>query len=352
MASQRIDYRTAQRGQAAALERIVDHLRRDAEALPAADLLSGEASVVFAGMGASYAASALPVSLLSRAGVRATREIASEMRGAASPEHTVVVGVSQSGRSPETVEFVERFPVHARLVLTNVAGAALSEVVDRPLDLGSEQDSYASTIGYTGTLVGLTVLAQRLLGASPEQAVAVWDGIGTVVSRFEEVSAPVVAAVAESARTVVAADVVASGASRAASEAGALLLREVCRVPSSALVTRNYLHGEMESAGATLHVVVGDGRERRLARTLADAGHLTLLVTTEETQVVDDVYPTPLAGGPLHVLALPQVSAPVRVLLETVVLQQLAGALAEVRDVEIEDFVFEHDDTKIGGVVQ
>lgn len=352
MASQRIDYRTAQREQAAALERIVARLGSASAALPASGLLSDEDSVVFVGMGASYAASALPVSILSAAGVRASREIASEVRGARGGERTLVVGVSQSGRSPETVEVVEQFPLAARLVLTNVAGAALSDVAERPVDLGSEQDSYASTIGYTGTLVGLTVLAERLLGASADQAVAVWDGIGPVVSRFEEASAPVVAAVAESARTVVAADVVASGPSRAASEAGALLLREVCRVPSSALVTRNYLHGEMESAGSTLHVVVGDDRERRLARTLADAGHLTLLVTTEEAGAPDDVYPTPLAGGALHVLTVPQVALPVRVLLETIVLQQLAGALADVREVEIEDFVFEHDDTKIGGMVQ
>lgn len=354
MASQRIDYRAAQQGQAAALERIVSRVWSQLEDPARVHRRIDGESVVFFGMGASYAACALPVAILSAAGVRASREIASEMHaGLVVPPDTLAIGVSQSGRSPETVEVLLRFPVDERCVLTNVAGAALSAVTDLGYDLGSEQDSYASTIGYTGTLVGLAMLAEHLLGATAPGVALAWQGIGDTLAAVEQQTAPVVAAVASASAAAVAADVVASGPSRAASEAGALLLREVCRVPSSALVTRNYLHGEMESAGATLHVVVGDGRERRLAQTLADAGHTTLLVTTATDHAADPgSYPIPSAGGALHLITLPRASKPVQVVLETVVLQQLAGALAEVRSIEIEDFVFEHDDTKIGGMVQ
>ncbi|WP_217629139.1 SIS domain-containing protein [Sanguibacter gelidistatuariae] len=326
--------------------------------LPGGDRRPGDASVVFFGMGASFAACAVPVAILAAAGVRATREIASEMHaGLAVPANTLAIGVSQSGRSPETVEVLRRVPADRRCVLTNVAGAALSDVTGLSYDLGSEQDSYASTIGYTGTIVGLAMLAEHLLGATAQDAAAGWHGIGSTLSAVEKETAPLVAAVAQASAGVVAADVVASGPSRAASEAGALLLREVCRVPSAALVTRNYLHGEMEAAGDTLHVIIGDGRERRLARTLADAGHVTLLVTTADAAAatdtaMTDTYPIPAAGGALHLITLPRVSMPVRVVLETLVLQQLAGALADARDIEIEDFVFEHDDTKIGGMVQ
>ena len=240
-------------------------------------------------MGASYAAAALPVRLLGAAGLPARREIASEVVPGGVGAARAVVGISQSGRSPETIAAVGAWPAERRWSLTNVAGSALAEVAGpRAVDLGSEPDSYASTIGYTGTLIGLTMLARTTSGASVDAAHAEWHGIDTAVRRLEEAAAPVIAVVADlathpaSGTPAIAADVVASGASRAASESGALLLREVCRVPSSAVVTRNYLHGEMESAGGTLHVVLGADREVRLARSLAAAGHPTLLLTSAD----------------------------------------------------------------------
>ncbi|NEB76904.1 sugar isomerase, partial [Streptomyces sp. SID14478] len=129
-------------------------------------------------------------------------------------------------------------------------------------------------------------------------------------------------------------------ASRAAAEETALLLREVPRMPAAASATRNYLHGEMESAGNTLHVVLGDGREIDLAHSLSGAGHLTLLVTTE------DVAP----GPDLAVVRIPGTAPAARVVLETVVAQELVRVLSAERDVPIESFVFANDDTKEGGV--
>jgi glucosamine 6-phosphate synthetase-like amidotransferase/phosphosugar isomerase protein len=353
MASQRIDYHSAQRGQAAALGRIVgrvheqlggDETRPGAWRIPAG-------GVVFVGMGASYAASMLAVTRLLAAGIAARREIASEMPSdAGACTGALGFGISQSGRSPETVEALSRFAEADRRVVVNVAESALTEIAPHTIDLGSEQDSYASTIGYTGTLVGLAMIADRLLGATPDECAAAWGDIEATVRAFESVTAPIVGDIANSAARVRSADVVASGASRAAAESGALLLREVCRIPSSALVTRNYLHGEMESAGDTLHLILGDGREHQLARQLAKAGHLTVLVTSQ-TAAATSAH---LAKAPstLRVIPLPAVDARVRVVLETIVLQQLAGDLADARGISIEDFVFEHDDTKIGGMVQ
>ena len=46
-----------------------------------------------------------------------------------------------------------------------------------------------------------------------------------------------------------------------------------------AMSTRQYLHGSMESAGDGVHVVFGDSRELDLAATLVEAGHQVVLVT-------------------------------------------------------------------------
>ncbi|MET4225409.1 fructoselysine-6-P-deglycase FrlB-like protein [Oerskovia enterophila] len=338
MSAQRIDYREAQLRQPEALVRVAAHVAGQLASRTVPDLstLVAGAVPVFLGMGASCAAAALPVALLNAGGRPSVREIASETDQATDRTGTVAIAVSQSGRSPETIEALRTFPV--RWAVVNVAGSSLAEVAgDLAVDLGSEPDSYASTIGYTGTLVGLTILARATLGTDPLVAASEWDGIDRLVESLEADQAAPLRALADAAATITSVDVVAAGASRAASEAGALLLREVCRIPSAAVVTRNYLHGEMESAGGTLHVVIGDGREVRLAHTLADAGHPTLLVTTQ------DVEP----AGHLRVVRLPAVSEPVRVVLETVVLQRLASSFADARGVAIEDFVFEHDDTKV-----
>ncbi|WP_448061763.1 hypothetical protein [Cellulomonas hominis] len=77
-----------------------------------------------------------------------------------------------------------------------------------------------------------------------------------------------------------------------------------------------------------------------LARSLAGAGRTTLLLTTADVP----------ADGDLHVLQLPHVPAAVRVVLEVVVMQVLAAALAAERGLEIESFVFANDDTTQGGV--
>ncbi|MDX6347998.1 MAG: hypothetical protein QOF84_2788 [Streptomyces sp.] len=330
-----IPYLAGRAAQPAALERVA---ARVSEQLASSALPSDIRRPVFVGIGASHAALALPLRLLGEDGIATRRELAGDLGpGPVLADADLVIGVSQSGRSTETLEALGQVARQRRAALVNASPSPLSEVAAHRIDLGGEPDSYASTIGYTGTLLGLTMAARALTGHTPGQITAEWAGIGAQLEAHEQAVGAVVDEVAALAAGAVAADVIAAGAARSASEAGALLLREVCRVPATALVTRNYLHGAMESAGQTLHVVIGDGREIELARTLAEAGHLTLAVTSAA-----------LSGGKrLYVARVPEdVPLPVRTVLETVVLQRLAAALAATRGVEIEDFVFHNADTK------
>jgi glucosamine--fructose-6-phosphate aminotransferase (isomerizing) len=340
MPGERIPYLDGRAAQPAALERVATRVAEQLSDVAAgSDVFASCTRPVFVGMGASHAALALPLRLLSDGGLLARQELASEVRSEIRfADADLVIGVSQSGRSPETVAALALVPEERRAAVVNVMPSRLADSVGHRVDLGNEPDSYASTIGYTGTLMALAMIARTMLGRPPAEIAGEWAGIADVLARHEAVLAPVVDEVAERGGRVVAADIVASGAARSASESGALLLREVCRVPASALVTRNYLHGEMESAGETLHVVIGDGRELELARSLAGARHLTLCVTS--AAVEPDEH--------LHVVRIPEgVSLPVRTVLETAVVQRLAGSLAQARGVEIEDFVFNNTDTKI-----
>jgi glucosamine--fructose-6-phosphate aminotransferase (isomerizing) len=155
------------------------------------------------------------------------------------------------------------------------------------------------------------------------------DHLGEVGKQAEDTVDVLVEGVADS----VAADVVGAGASLTAAEEGALMLREACRLPAAAYETRQYLHGPMESAGRTAHIVLGDEREAALALQLADAGHRVL-------------YVGPCAAPVPHV-EIPRLAPVARAIVENVVLQRLVVKVAAARNVPVGEFVFSMDDTKV-----
>ncbi|MFD7836427.1 SIS domain-containing protein [Streptomyces sp. NPDC059761] len=340
MSGSRITFIEGQAGQGAALARIAARVRTRLTSPEYAALRTARRPL-FTGIGASYAALAVPVQQLRAAGVVAQRVLSCEIEtGTAGFDTDCLIAVSQGGRSSETIAAL-RFaaPGITKTALLNVVPSPLGALADLTVDLGNEPDSYASTIGYTGTVVALDLVAGAIAGRRQDP----WGDIAEQTAAVHRQAAEVVAGLRERGARCIASDAVAAGASRASAEEGALLLREVVRMAAAASATRNYLHGAMESAGNTLHLVLGDGREIELARSLAAAGHLTLLLTTAEA---DPAEPS----DSLSVIRLPAVPDAVRVVLEAVVLQELVAQLSAARGVPIESFVFANEDTKQGGL--
>lgn len=337
MSGSRITFLEGQAGQGAALARIADRVRTQLASPELAGLRAAERPL-FTGIGASYAALAVPVQQLREAGIVTQRVLSSEIEtGTAGFDTDCLIAVSQGGRSSETIAAFEcTAPGITKTALLNVVPSPLGDLADLTVDLGNEPDSYASTIGYTGTVVALDLIAGAVAGRGGDP----WGDIAEQTTAIHSQATEIVAGLRERGARCIASDGVAAGASRASAEEGSLLLREVVRMTAAHSATRNYLHGEMESAGNTLHLVYGDGREIELARSLAGAGHLTLLMTTAEVESADS----------LSVVRLPEVADAVRVVLETVVLQELVAQLSAERDVPIESFVFANDDTKQGGL--
>ncbi|MFD5142177.1 SIS domain-containing protein [Streptomyces sp. NPDC058401] len=337
MSGSRITFLEGQADQGAALARIADRVRTQLASPELAGLRAAERPL-FTGIGASYAALAVPVQQLRDAGIVTQRVLSSEIEtGTAGFDTDCLIAVSQGGRSSETIAAFEcAAPGITKTALLNVVPSPLGDLADLTVDLGNEPDSYASTIGYTGTIVALDLIAGAVAGRAGDP----WGEIAEQTTAIHAQATEIVAGLRERGARCIASDGVAAGASRASAEEGALLLREVVRMTAAHSATRNYLHGEMESAGNTLHLVYGDGREIELARSLAGAGHLTLLMTTAEVEPADS----------LSVVRLPAVADAVRVVLETVVLQELVAQLSAERNVPIESFVFANDDTKQGGL--
>ncbi|WP_431279549.1 SIS domain-containing protein [Leifsonia poae] len=288
---------------------------------------------VFVGIGASLAAACAAVWELRSRGIHSWRLGAGDLP-LPFPESThPIVAISQSGRSAETLAVLESVAPELRLAVVNTEPSPISQIASS-IALGNLADSYASTIGYTATVAALGMLADAWDGGRIDPA---WFGLHETFARVEAQLADRVDALAELFRTVASSDFVGAGPAVGSAEAGALLFREVARIPATGMSTRQYLHGSMESAGGGVHVVFGDSRELDLATTLSEAGHHVILISGEPVD----------STATLHVVQVPKLPAAQRAVIEALVMQLLVGAVAAVRGIEVEEFVFHNEDTKV-----
>lgn len=331
-----IAYEQARRGQAEQLGVAIARIREQLDRWDAEGALRGPGPVMV-GIGASHAASCAPVWALRKRGIAAWRISAGDVPVPYPLTEHRIIGVSQSGRSAETLDALASVPPERRLAVVNSAPSPITELVTDSLTLGSLRDSYASTIGYTATLAALGMLADRWDGGGIDPG---WDELPAAFARFDEGIATTIDRAVGLFDGVPWADFVGSAPAVGSAEEGALLLREVARIPATAMSTRQYLHGSMESAGGGVHVVFGDRREAGLARTLLDAGNRVVFVTRQE--VADEPG--------LAVIRLPRMPAAQRAILEAAVVQSLAGGVAQARGVPIEEFVFHADDIKVAPI--
>lgn len=292
---------------------------------------------IFLGIGASLAAASAATWAMRERGIDAWRLGAGDTPLPLPAGDRVYIGVSQSGRSTETIAGLESVEPHRRLAVVNAHPSPLSELVDSAITLGNIPDSYASTIGYTATLVALGMIAEAWDGGEID------PGWRTLPQAFDALGIASDSALDTAAGAFIdasVADFVGNGTSIGSAEAGALLFREVARISASSMGTRQYLHGAMESASEhSVHVILGDDREHELAGTLGEAGHRVILITATPFRARDNVA----------VITLPQRSTTQRAVLEALIMQSLVERVAALRGVEIEEFVFHNDDTKTVG---
>ena len=314
---------------AAAAETIAEQVRSASEA----GVLRAPAPI-FIGIGASLAACAAAVWTLRRRGFGAVRLNAGECPLPFPKSSAPLIGVSQSGKSSETLAVLESIDRSQRVSVVNAKEAPIAAISSTNISLGDIPDSYASTIGYTATLMALGMIAEvwgdGAIGADwPTAAAAARQLEAWLSARIDGLVAPLVRA------SYV--DCAATASSLGSAEVGSLLLREVARLPATGMSTRQYLHGAMESAGPGAHILFGEAREIELARVLARAGHQTIVVSP------DAVSEEPR----LRHIALPRHAPAQRPILEAIVMQTLAVHAALARGLDPDAFVFHNNDTKV-----
>ena len=332
----------AMRAQPEHLELARTTVGRSLDAAVLAPWRPGE-TVGIVAMGASSHSGHALVAVLAGAGVRAVNLVASELSfgapGFQPADHYVLV--SESGRSPEPIAAGRSLTVGRRIGISNFPTAALSEVVDVPLDLGGFDDSPVYTSGYTATLLAYALLLDRLgiIPAGPDVA-AIPDTVAAALATYADVARRIATTVG----VATSIDVIGRGTSFASAAEAALMFREGLRVHAAAFETFQYLHGPMEplDEGSVL-IIFGDGRELTVPDAALASGAQVVLVTTAPESAI------PSAGHPrLTIVPLdPGLDGFVRPIVEIVIMQLVMAVASESRDFALEDFLFTQSDTKL-----
>jgi len=246
--------------------------------------ITAESHIVMLGMGSSHYANAVAASRLRRHGVNAVAELAStDLLPPARPE-TVVVAVSASGGSAETLDAVRRYGDSARVVaLTNVSDSPITESAAHVVDMsaGVEAGGVACR-SYQHTLALWLDLESRLTGG---------PGVASVVERAALASGELLAGAAswlpELTELAVGPDgtYLAAPARRLASaQQGALMLREGPRLPAVGCETGDWSHVDVYLTKTTdyrLVLFAGSRWEPELLRWVAERGSTLVAVGGE-----------------------------------------------------------------------
>jgi glucosamine--fructose-6-phosphate aminotransferase (isomerizing) len=290
---------------------------------------------VLIGMGASYAALGAAEHMLRAHGGPALRVVASDFDRVTFEVSDLVVALSQSGKSRETIEAVQSTDVPT-LAVVNIPGSPLAQACTSTLAFGPVPDSLASTAGYTGSLVAMGMLTDTWTTGRPGPD---WLSLGERIAGFRSGAVQLVADLTGALAGHSSVDVIGSGGYSGAAEAGALLLRETSTMPTAAFTGRQYLHGPMEAWPGVGHVVIGRTDTALVAAPLAERGHPVIIMSA----VADQAWTQPN----VWVITLPARSLPEEYVFTAILLQDVAAALSAARSTDPDYFGFISPDTKV-----
>lgn len=228
---------------------------------------------------------------------------------------STVVGLSQSGRTPDVVEYVEaaRRRGAFTIALTNEPDSALAEIAEAVLPLGAgAEHAVAATKTYLNQVAGLALLAGHAAGrdlADPLRVVA--ERLAASLPSLEQRVPPVALAFAFVGRMFV----IGRGPEFATAREIALKLLETCRVAAEPLTATDLAHGPVAALDSMFPVwtiasddeslpavVEAAARVREAGATLIASGSAAEQVHRAHYVVPAPEPPLPLLGPLLSVV--------------------------------------------------
>jgi len=183
-------------------------------------------------------------------------------------ERTLLWVVSQSGRSAEIVALLDRVKPALLLALTNDASSPLAARADVVQLMHAGVEAVVSTKTYLNSLALTQLMALQLAGrptdAARDELLAAADAVEAYLAEFDERQRSLGARVGVPERLFL----LGRGASMAAVDAGALVLKEAAKINASGMSGPQFRHGpyEMADERVTALVLEGAGSNAALQR--------------------------------------------------------------------------------------
>lgn len=290
--------------------------------------------VVFTGMGSSYHAQYPLYLRLTQSGLPCLRVETSElihyMRECLVPD-TLVVAVSQSGRSAELIALLEAAGNCGALVtVTNTPESPLAVRSTARLITHAGTESTVSCKTYLSSLLALEWLGTVLAGEEEYPARATLAGAADAVEEYLAGWEQYVDDLRQSLRGVGRVFVTGRGTSLATAGTGGLILKESAHFAAEGMSSAAFRHGPFESLSDKVFVAVsaGDSRceslNRRLVRDVREAGGRAEIIGVNDTS---------------EAFRIPRVDERIRPVVEILPVQMMSLALAALTGHEAGTFV-------------
>ncbi len=277
--------------------------------------------VILTGMGSSFHALHVLSARLNRSGRRAMTVETSELVDYA-PETlagTLLIVVSQSGRSAEVVRLAGSRPAHCTLLaVTNTPGSPLEQSADLCLWMRAGEEFSVSSKTYVATLAALAWLGALLTGESPDEPLGEIEAALPWMSRYlagwRGHAEPIARRLAGVRHLFLA----GRGESLAAASTGGLIIKEAAHFHAEGMSAAAFRHGPIEMLDPSTLVVIFSGERRkelnlRLACDIRTGGGQAEIIGEE---------------AELEAFRLPPAAGAARPLLEILPVQMMTLALA------------------------
>ena len=235
-------------------------------------------------------------------------------------ERTLLIAVSQSGRSAETIRLLGLAAGHVPTIgVTNTPDSPLAAQSDAVVLMRAGQETTVACKTYVATLVALEWLSAMLRGADPAKTRAelrqAAPAATAYLTRWRSHVESLLARLEGTKHLFVC----GRGTSLASAESGGLILKESAHFAAEGMSAAAFRHGPFEMLGPHVFVVVFEGDaassalNRRLMEDIVAAGGRSVLVSED---AADEVF------------RLPCVPSPVRPVVEILPVQMMSLALS------------------------
>jgi glutamine---fructose-6-phosphate transaminase (isomerizing) len=249
---------------------------------------------------------------------------------------SVVIGLSQSGETPDVVEYVRRAGARGALTVavTNAPDSGLALAADMTLLLAAgAEHAVAASKTFLNTLAAIAVLAGGVAGRGPE----IRAGVERVSAQVTELLDPLEVAVANLATAFAYVGrmyVIGRGIEFGTAREVALKLTETCRVAAEPLTATDLAHGPIAALDSLFPVWTIASRDESLptivdaAARIRDAGATVVASGNAADEIRGAAYSLPVPEAPHPILAP---------LLSVVPGQLFAGALARAKGLDADN---------------